>query len=176
MNKLKKSLANKGMALAEVLVAAFLLSGAFAGTIAFISQYLRGLEHSQNMTLAINAAQQRIESILGRVNPTAPDTVEDFFSDTISDYTNNPTFNVYDSTGSAMPNFKGTTYISSQNINDLTFYRIKAVVCWEQAGGILIGEDKNLNGVLDSGEDKAGGTANELDSPVSIIINITNID
>lgn len=44
---------------------------------------------------------------------------------------------------------------------------ITVTVCWKQVGGRVIGEDLNLDGDLDTGEDSNGN--GQLDSPVQII-------
>ena len=59
----------------------------------------------------------------------------------------------------------GTIYINSSNPKLL---EIKAVVCWQDRYGRIIGEDINLNGQLDAGEDVAGGVTDEIDSMVNL--------
>ena len=59
---------------------------------------------------------------------------------------------------------KGAIYIDSTNPDLL---QVKVAVSWKNENGRLSGEDSNLNGVIDGGEDINGN--NELDSPVCLI-------
>jgi len=51
-------------------------------------------------------------------------------------------------------------------------FKIKITCSWQERGGRVIGEDKNLNGQLDTGEDTNGN--GELDSPLQIVSYIAN--
>jgi hypothetical protein len=45
-------------------------------------------------------------------------------------------------------------------------FKIRIVACWRNQNGRVIGEDKNLNGTLDAGEDLDGNGL--IDSPAVI--------
>ena len=51
-------------------------------------------------------------------------------------------------------------------------FKIKITCSWQEREGRVIGEDKNLNGQLDTGEDTNGN--GELDSPLQIVSYIAN--
>jgi hypothetical protein len=57
----------------------------------------------------------------------------------------------------------GVIYVNNSNPDLLV---VKIAFCWKQPTGLVIGEDKNLNGVLDAGEDKDG--TGQIDSYVQI--------
>jgi len=66
--------------------------------------------------------------------------------------------------GYAAGEASGTAYICKQNNrNDLL--RLNVVICFRQ-GQRVVGEDLNLNGILDSGEDTDGNGL--IDSPVEV--------
>lgn len=50
---------------------------------------------------------------------------------------------------------------------DPDLLKITVTICWKQVGGRIIGEDLNLDGDLDTGEDSNGNE--QLDSPVQIV-------
>ncbi len=59
---------------------------------------------------------------------------------------------------------KGLITIDSTNSNLL---KIEIVVSWRNKNNRVVGEDSNLNGVLDGGEDQNGN--GKLDSPITLV-------
>ena len=106
-------------------------------------------------TLAVSQAQNKIEEIRDRA-----------FENITAAYgtggTPGPTFTLDRLEG------VGTVDIDAANAELL---RIKVSVFWRDKYGRIIGEDANLNGMLDSGEDVNGNGA--LDSPVTVMSMIT---
>jgi hypothetical protein len=102
----------------------------------------------------VNAAQKKIEEIRNYS-----------FSDIYNDY-NNTTFTVDE-----MPsgNSKGVIYVDNSNPDLL---KLTVSVCWRQRGTLVVGEDRNLNGVLNTGEDLNGN--NMIDSTVQLVTLIAN--
>lgn len=67
--------------------------------------------------------------------------------------------------------FNGSCVVYIREIDPIgeNLKEARVVVSWKQRLGRIIGEDINLNGELDTGEDKTGGHSGELDSPCEII-------
>lgn len=138
---------HKGFTLLELMLAAAVLIVAISGLVAaFVGCYALN-ETARNLTFATMGAQQKLEEIR-----------EHNFYNIYSDY-NGTTFGV---TGIAEA--KGRVDIDNTNPDLL---KITVTVCWKQVGGRIIGEDLNLDGDLDAGEDSNGN--GRLDSPVQII-------
>ena len=68
----------------------------------------------------------------------------------------------------ALPQSRGVVYINDDNSELL---EVTIVVCWRQ-GDRVIGADKNLNGLLDAGEQDNGDGI--IDSPVQLVTRIAN--
>jgi hypothetical protein len=68
----------------------------------------------------------------------------------------------------AIPSSMGVVYINDTNPELL---QATVSVCWRQKNRV-IGEDKNLNGALDAGEDANGNKI--IDSPVELTTLIVN--
>lgn len=64
---------------------------------------------------------------------------------------------------SANLNGIGVSYVNNANPDLLDLY---VTFCWQEKNGRVIGEDQDLDGVLDAGEDKNGN--GRLDSPVTV--------
>jgi hypothetical protein len=60
------------------------------------------------------------------------------------------------------PEGKGVVYASAINSS---LMEVEVIICWRERGTV-IGEDQNLNGVLDQGED--GNANGRLDSPAAV--------
>jgi prepilin-type N-terminal cleavage/methylation domain-containing protein len=143
---------NRGFSLAEILLAVAILAFAFCGILAMHTTCLVLMATSKNVNIATNAAQGLIEEI--RSTP---------FTQIISDY-NGLNFIVNN-----IPSSRGVVYVDD---TDPELLEVTISVCWKQ-GKRIIGEDTNLNGVLDSGEDKS--PYNQIiDSPVELVTRIAN--
>ena len=64
---------------------------------------------------------------------------------------------------------KGVIYIDSSNTSLL---EISVVVCWKNKDGRVIGEDTDLDGVLDAGEDLSSPPNNKIDSKATLVLKI----
>lgn len=144
---------DKGFTLPELLLSAAILALVLCGILATYISCFELISTSENLTLAVNAAQRKIEEI------------RDYsFSQIYADY-NNHTFTVDEI---APGNSKGIVYIDNSTADLL---KVTISVCWRQRGSRIIGEDLDLDGSLDSGEDLNGN--NMIDSPAKIVTLIT---
>jgi len=115
-------------------------------------------EFSRNLTLANNALQAELESI--RETP--------FDSLTGLDG------NIFSLNGFAVDEAIGVVDVYDYAYSDLKGIRL--VACWRQKANRVIGEDINLDGVLQPEEDVAGDGDGILDSPAEIITLISRIE
>jgi type II secretory pathway pseudopilin PulG len=164
---------DKGMTLVEVLVAAGLFAFCVAGLLLTYMNLFILTDISRDSTLANNALQARLE-----------EAKSISFGNLDSWAANNNTFNVVDSNflsaGAPIVIGKGNITISSVNdpFTGSTYPDLKKVrvsISFKSRNRV-IGEDKNLNGLLDAGEDDnhyANG-AGQLNSPVEGVILIKN--
>ena len=142
---------NSAFTLAEVLLALAILSVALCGILATYVACLDSISTSKNVNLATTASQSLIEQI--RATP---------FTQILNTW-DNLTFSVNN-----MPTNKGIIYIDNTNAE---LFIVTISVSWRQ-GNKIIGEDTNLNAVLNAGEDKNGN--NMLDSTVELTTRIAN--
>ena len=142
---------NRGFTLVEILLAAAILAFALCGILAMYSTCFVLMATSKNINIATNAAQGLIEEI--RSPP---------FTRIISDY-NGLNFIV-----NAIPLSRGVVYVDD---TDPELLQVTISVCWNQ-GNRIIGEDTDLDGVLDAGEDANGNGI--IDSPVELVTRIAN--
>jgi len=142
---------NIGFSLAEILLAVAILAFALCGILAMHTTCLVLMATSKNVNIATNAAQGLIEEI--RTTP---------FTQIISDY-DGLKFIV-----NAIPSSMGVVYVDDTNPELLV---VTVSVCWKQ-GNKIIGEDTNLNGVLNTGEDANHNGI--IDSPVELVTRVAN--
>ena len=147
----KRYMANEGFTLPELMVAAMVTIIAFLGILYTYARYLELDELSRNTSIALQATENKIEAIKN----TAYDQI-------VATY-NNQTF-----TSSGI-NGKGVITIDSSNPKLML---VTVTFCWKQRNSRLMGEDTNLNGVLNVGEDKNSNGV--MDSPVQLIAYIYN--
>ncbi len=138
-----------GFSLVEVIMATAILAFALCGILGTYVTCLVLITTSKNVNAATNAAQGIVEEI--RSTP---------FTQIIAKY-NGMVFTVDD-----IPSSVGVVYINSTTA-PANSNLLEAIVsiCWRQ-GNRVIGEDTNLNGVLNTGEDINGN--NIIDSPVQL--------
>ena len=142
---------NQGFVLPEVMLACAIAAFAICG---LLLMYVAGMDLirvSKNSSIASSAALGLIEEI--RNTP---------FPDIVTDY-NGLKFSVNNIPGSS-----GIVYVDD---TDAEFLLVTVSVCWPQ-GNRVIGEDLNLNGDLDMGEDTNGNLI--IDSPVQLITQVVN--
>ena len=138
---LKKS----GMSLAEVMVAATIFIIAATGILLTLLKCMELEELGRNSQQALAGIQTEI------------DVIKNADFSTIEATYNNATFTHAALTG------MGKVYVDNTDPNLLI---IKVVYCWRQSNRRVIGEDTNLNGTLDAGEDKNGN--GQIDSYVQV--------
>lgn len=146
----------KGFTLVEVLIAAAILAVIIVGMIQIFIYSSTAAALAGSKTLAVVSAQNKLEEIR---NYSFSLIASDYASDGVIGHT----FIPQDIDG------VGVVYVSADNPSLLV---VRAVVCWRDKRGRIIGEDLNLNGSLDEGEDVLGGTDGEIDSIVSITTRI----
>lgn len=144
--KIRTYPAVRGFSLIEVLFTVAILSFALSGLLAmYINLFLSG-DINRQMTLATNAALGKIEEIRN------------------TDFDDLPSLN---GSGFGIPGFSATDAVGRIEVSNTAYTDLRqarVIVCFRQRGQRIIGEDSNLNAVLDSGEDaNADGF---LNSPV----------
>ncbi len=161
---------SSGLTLVEVLIGAVILLVTMLAIAAALSQHLRLVEINRERTMALNAAQGLLEAELNRdfaqlISPPASGGYGVVDGGTVSQP-------LPLAAGSFLPNlpFTAKGQVRVQDVdgqpNAVRVVEVRVVVCWRSQGRV-IGEDVNLNGVLDAGEDQ--GTANGLiDSPAVV--------
>ncbi|MBU4346542.1 MAG: prepilin-type N-terminal cleavage/methylation domain-containing protein [Candidatus Omnitrophica bacterium] len=151
---MRRFFTRRGFTLPELLLAAAILVFVMCGILATYISCFELISTSKNLTLAINAAQRQIEEIY------------DYnFSQIHADY-DNQTFTVDEiSAGDS----RGIIYVDDSNPDLL---EVTISVCWRQRGNRIIGEDLDLDGVLDPGEDFLVAN-NRIDSPAQLVTLIT---
>jgi prepilin-type N-terminal cleavage/methylation domain-containing protein len=140
-----------GFTLIEVALAMGLAAIAICGLLATYLSCLFLSSTSKDIHIAAEAAQGLMEQIR-----------TDSFSQIVSDY-DGLIFNV-----TALPTNRGVVYVNDSNPELLN---VTISVCWNESGRVM-GEDTNLNGVLNAGEDKNNNTI--IDSPVQLVTLIAN--
>lgn len=150
-------LTNKlGFSLVEVILATAILAFALVGILGTYVTCLVLTTTSRNMNAATDAAQGIIEEI--RSTP---------FTQIIANY-NGMVFTVND-----IPSSVGVVYIDNTTAPaNSNLFEATVSICWRQ-GDKVIGEDTNLNGLLDAGEDKNGNGI--IDSTVQLKTRIVRI-
>lgn len=148
----KKEISQSGFTLVELLVASMILIITIVGILISYIRSLELAEMSRNSSVAINASRSRIEQMK---NTDFAQIVTNF---------NNVTYTV--------PGFSGigVSYVTTVSAN---LIQVTATFCWQQRNGRVVGEDKDLDGAVDAGEDTNGN--GRLDSPTQIISDIYNL-
>lgn len=127
------------------MIATLIFAFTFAGTILVFFRCIELSEMARNSSAAVNACKNRIASI------------EDTAFDQVLGTYNNTTFTAPGVNGT------GVTYVTSVDVDLL---QVTLVFCWREKNGRIMGEDTNINGVLNGGEDANGNGV--LDSPVEL--------
>ena len=141
----------QGFTLAEVLVSTGILTVIIIGLIKILIYCSLLADMSANITITMREAQNKLEEIQN----------SDYSSITTnyaSGGTPGNTFNLSQGTG------KGVIYMDASNPDLL---KIEIDVSWKNKDGRVIGEDSNLNGVINTGEDL--NSNGQLDSMAKII-------
>lgn len=148
-SKIEMKLANKGFTLVEVLLAGAILAFCLCGLLlTYINMFILS-DLARDLTLATNAVQAKMEEIKK------------------TSYAGLSTFNgvTFDIAGFASSDAKGVVEVTDNlGYADLTRVRIVSSL---KSRGRIIGEDQDLDGVLDFGEDANGN--GRLDSPIELV-------
>ncbi|MCA9407413.1 MAG: prepilin-type N-terminal cleavage/methylation domain-containing protein [Candidatus Omnitrophica bacterium] len=146
---------NDGFTLVELLIVAGIMSVVLTGMIKLFIYTNIQAELAGNKTMAVNEAQMKLEEIR---NHTYAQIVADYGSGG----TPGNTFNLNQLNG------MGVIYVDSTNTELL---EVDIKVCWQDKYNRIIGEDLDLDGVLDVGEDN--NSNGQIDSIVSLSSMIT---
>ncbi len=142
---IQKVALKNGLSLVELMIASAVFLLTFVGILASYLACLELSEMSKNSSIALHASKARLEAIK---NTT--------FSQIKATYNGIP-FAVASFTG------MGVSYVDDTNP---ALLKVTLSFSWKQPRGRVVGEDTNLNGVVNAGEDKnANGI---LDSPVEL--------
>jgi type II secretory pathway pseudopilin PulG len=141
----------RGLTLVELLFSMGILAFTICGLLVSYTSAMVLNSTSKNVNIATNAAAGLLEQMR-----------TDSFSRIINDY-DGLVFSV-----NAIPSSTGVVYVDNTNPELL---QVTISICWRQ-GNRVIGEDANLNGVLDGGEDANGNGI--IDSPVQLVTQIAN--
>ncbi len=140
-----------GFTFMEILLAVGILGSVLCGILVTYSSCLVLGVTSKNLNISTNAALSLIEEIRSST-----------FSRIVEDY-NGLNFSVNEIFFS-----RGVVYVNNTNPQLL---EVTISICWRQ-GNRVIGEDTNLNGVLDAGEDT--NLNGIIDSPAEFITRVAN--
>jgi len=147
----KRSTFSKGFSLAEILIAIIILIVAISSILMTYIACFVLIDTVKNVNIATTAAQGVIEEM--RSTP---------FTQIYDNY-NGLVFTLND-----IPQSRGIVYVNDTNPELL---EVTVSICWKHRNRV-IGEDSDLDGVLDSGEDT---TSNGIrDSPVTLTTKIAN--
>lgn len=140
----------RGFTLAELLLAVTIAIIALCGILATYITCFNLMSTSKNTSIAASVAQGIMERIRATPFPQIATTAS------------------WPEPPNVLPAHKSVVYIDNTNPE---FLRITVCVSWSQ-GLRVIGEDKNLNGLINAGEDV--NLNNILDSPVEIVSFLAN--
>src|SRR3989338_9844349 len=121
------------------MIAVLILSVALVGLLAAYNGCFILAENARNLTAALNSAQAKMEEM------------RDYnFISLASDYGAGGINNIFPASG-LDGNRKSKIYIQDvSSPSDGSLLQVKVVVCWQEQSGRVAGEDKNLNGILDT--------------------------
>ena len=125
---------------------------------------------SRDLTVASNAAQAKMEEIKKTTFTSLDASLCDVCNCPASGFRNGCVFNVMGFSNSDAKGRIEITDLILRNPATETLKEVRVVISFKSRGRV-IGEDQNLNGKWDAGEDKIGTgyAAGRLDSPVELI-------
>lgn len=144
-----------GLTLLEICLATLVFIIALIGILLFYLNAQEFNELASSFTIALNEAEKMLEVIKSTQ-----------FSEIYATYNNYR----FDPEGFSSGLAKGVVYIDREAGRD-DLLRVNVVVCF-RVGRRIVGEDLDLDGVLDSGEDENGN--GRLDSPVELTTLVTS--
>lgn len=140
---------NSGLTLLELMIAAGILVVAISGLMAIFTGMFSLNENARKITLAVTASQDKMEEMRNSN-----------FDSLFTAYNGTS----FDPDGFASGEVKGAVYIDNTN-SDLL--EVCVAISWREHSNKIVGEDINLNGALDPGEDLNGD--NRLSSPAEVV-------
>ncbi len=163
---------NKGFTLVEVMLAVAILAFALCSILATYVSCFVLIATSKNINIATNAALGVVEEIRSHRDPCRDEGTISFTE--IANNNNNctgfyPGYNGLNFILNEIPSSRGVVYVDD---TDPDFLNVTVSVCWRQ-GGRIIGEDRDLDGRLDTGEDQSPFNG-IIDSPVELVTQIAN--
>ncbi len=142
----------KGLTIVEVLISVLILLPLFTLGMQTFIKCVELSDIAKNSSLAVWGVKNRIT------------TIENTAFNQIYNTYNNTTFTIAGLTG------MGKTYVDNSNPNHVT---VTISFCWRERNARVIGEDENLNGTLNGGEDANGN--GQIDSIVGMATQIYNM-
>jgi len=139
---------NSGLTLLELMIAAAILVVAISGLLAIFTGLFSLNEGTRKLTLAVTAAQDKMEEIRDSNLATLYTTYND---------------TSFNPDGFGFSEAKGAVHIDNLDPDLLKVY---VSISWRERSNKIVGEDANLNGSFDAGEDQNGD--NRLSSPAEI--------
>jgi type II secretory pathway pseudopilin PulG len=144
---------DKAFTLVEVMLAALILAFSLCGILlTYINMFILS-DLSRDFTLATNAVQAEMEKIKS------------------TDFTGLLALNgtKFDITGFPTNNAKGVVFVTDDHPGGYNYLmQVRIVACFKSRNRV-IGEDTNLNGILDPGEDISIPPNARLDSPIEMV-------
>jgi len=153
MEGIMRKINTNGFTLIELIVVTAILAVVLTGLVRGFIYVTTQSDMAANKALALRGATNIMEIIRGAD-----------FNNILGTY-NNYGFTLIGSTGF------GRAYVTQDNADLLT---IRVHVCWLDRFGRVVGEDQDLDGILDGGEDTNGNGI--IDSPVMISGKVTRKD
>ncbi|MBI4356019.1 MAG: hypothetical protein HY597_06205 [Candidatus Omnitrophica bacterium] len=140
-------------------MATILIAGiALGGMLLTFTNYLIINDSSQALNLATNMAVQKAEE-MRKVAMTDFSQVQTLYVD--------PAPKIFAVDGLPPTSAMGSYTIAPDDALNPALYNVVISICWLERGGrVARGEDKNLNGVLDPGEDLDND--GQIDAPVQL--------
>lgn len=146
----RKSLLPKGFTLVEIVLTVGILAVSVVGLVQLFTHFSFLTDLSRNLSVVIIEGQDKMEEIRNHN-----------YSSIVADYSSGGTpGNMFSLTN---PTGQGVIYIDSSNANLL---KIEIMVSWRNRKGRIVGEDADLDGAIDAGEDVNSNS--KLDSIVTL--------
>lgn len=136
-----------GFTLLELTLTAVILTSVLIALLGVAIYCFNLAETNYNTTIAYHSAREQVEAVFSAVGSITA---------------GNATF--------IPANFEGIGRLEIAEVSPDVF-QVRAAVCWRQRGRRIIGEDVNLNGALDGGEDSNDDGV--LNSPCELITLMT---